>query len=47
MTLSGPLLKVKTEIEWELDNLEITRASYDIDMDRLCNSKQMLDNQVK
>ena len=37
MLLSGPLLRVKTEMEWEqweLDNPEVTRAGYRVDKDR-------------
>ena len=48
MLLSGPLLQVKIEMEWEqweLDNPEVTRARYKIDKERL-RSREMLENQV-
>lgn len=38
MLLSGPLLQVKIEIEWEqweLDNREVTKAGYTVDRDKL------------
>ena len=49
MTLSGPLLKAKTEFEWEeweYENPEHTRAGYKVDPNNL-RSKEMLEGQPR
>lgn len=47
--LSGPLVKVQTEAEWEeceLDNPKVTRVGFDVSQDKL-RSHKMLENQTK
>ena len=49
MTLSGSLLKAKTELEWEdweYENSEHTRAGYNVDPNKL-RSKEMLEGQPR
>lgn len=47
LELSAPLIKAKLEMEWEqweLDNPEITRAGYNVSMDKL-RTREMLEGQ--